>query len=269
MSISGDLIIRMGVFLLVFAALAALEAAWPRRKAALRRLERWPGAGVLFVTGAVLARLVLPVGLAGLALWASASQVGLFNLVSLPAWCVGIAAFLILDLAVWAQHVAMHRVPLLWRMHRVHHADPHIDVVTALRFHPAEILVSLAWKGALVVAFGIPAWAAFAFEVALNAFAQFNHANWALPQRVDSVLRTIIVTPDMHRVHHSTDHFESNRNFGFCLSVWDRLFRHYKAQPDNGHEGMTIGQASWREARDQAPLALLVQPLQRAPHSPA
>ena len=142
-------------------------------------------------------------------------------------------------------------------------------MVTALRFHPAEILVSLAWKSAVVVAFGIPAWAAFLFEVALNAFAQFNHANWALPARVDSVLRTFVVTPDMHRVHHSTDHEEANRNFGFCLSVWDRLFRLYKAQPAAGHKGMMIGQADWREAKDQTPMALLFQPLQRPPHSDA
>ena len=256
------LIIRAGVFLGVFASLAVLEMLYPRRQAALSRMARWPGAGALFVSGAVLGRLVVPAGLAGLAIWADGQGIGLFNLTSLPLWAVGLISLLLLDLGVWAQHLAMHKVPVLWRMHRVHHSDPHIDVVTALRFHPAEILVSLAWKAAVVVVFGIPAWAAFIFEVALNAFAQFNHANWALPRRVDRVLRWLVVTPDMHRVHHSTDHLESNRNFGFCLSVWDRLFRLYKPQPDAGHEQMTIGQVQWREAHDQSPLQLLVQPVQ-------
>ncbi|MEQ8559039.1 MAG: sterol desaturase family protein [Henriciella sp.] len=260
---SQELIIRVSVFLAVFASLACLESFQPRRQAELKRTERWPGAGVLFVSGAVLGRLAVPTGLAGLALWAEGQGIGLFNLIVLPAWMVGVFAFLILDLSVWGQHLAMHKVPFLWRMHRVHHSDPHIDVVTALRFHPAEILVSLGWKAAVVVAFGIPAWAAFLFEVALNAFAQFNHANWALPKRVDTVLRQLVVTPDMHRVHHSTDHMESNRNFGFCLSIWDRLFRLYKAQPDAGHADMEIGQKDWRTAGDQAPIDLLVQPLKR------
>ena len=257
--------IRFGIFLGVFLVLACLENLQPRRRASLSRLQRWPGAGVLFITGAALSRLIAPAGLAGLAIWADGQGLGLFNLFEAPLWRIGALSFLIMDLGVWAQHVAMHRVPLLWRMHRVHHADPHIDVVTALRFHPAEILVSLGWKAAIVLTFGIPAWAAFFFEVALNAFAQFNHANWALPRPVDAALRQLIVTPDMHRVHHSTDYIESNRNFGFCLSVWDRLFRLYKPQPDAGHDDMTIGQTSWREAKDQAPFALLRQPLERAP----
>ncbi len=234
----------------------------PRRQASLSRKDRWPGAGVLFVTGAVLGRLVLPVGLAGVALFAADRGIGLFNAVEGAPWLVGLAAFLLLDLAVWAQHVAMHHVPVLWRMHRVHHSDPHIDVMTALRFHPAEILVSLVWKAAIVLVFGIPAWAAFLFEVALNAFAQFNHANWNVPRPVDRVLRQLVVTPDMHRVHHSVERAEANRNFGFCLSVWDRLFRVYKAQPDAGHEGMTVGQHDWRTRHDQTAWPLLRQPVE-------
>ena len=262
---SSELLIRMGVFAGVFAGLVVMEILFPRRQPTLSRVERWPGAGALFILGAVLGRLVVPAGLAGIALWASAEGIGLFNVVELPAWLVGVSSLLLLDLAVWAQHVAMHRVPLLWRLHRVHHADPHIDVVTALRFHPGEILISLGWKVLVVTVFGIPAWAAFVFEVVLNALAQFNHANWKLPLAVDRVLRLVIVTPDMHRVHHSVDYTETNRNFGFCLSVWDRLFRLYKAQPDAGHEGMIIGQEDWRERQDQQPLALLAQPV-RSPH---
>ncbi len=259
--------IRMGVFAGVFVALVAMEAFFPKRRPALPRKARWPGAGIIFIAGAVLGRLVLPAGLAGAAIWADGLGLGVFNLLEAPLWLVAIVSLAVMDLGVWTQHVAMHRVPLLWRMHRVHHSDPHIDVVTALRFHPAEILVSLAWKAAFVVAFGIPAWAAFAFEVTLNAFAQFNHANWAMPQPFDRILRLVVVTPDMHRVHHSTDPVESNRNFGFCLSVWDRLFRLYRAQPAAGHKDMVIGQETWRSADAQAPFNLLRQPL-RSPDQP-
>ncbi|MGB3627346.1 MAG: sterol desaturase family protein [Henriciella sp.] len=255
--------LRIGIFIGVFLTLVLLEVFFPRRKAELSRAQRWPGAFSLLVIGAVLGRLVVPAGLAGLALWAEGQSIGLFNLVDLPAWLVGLASLLLLDLGVWAQHVVMHKVPLLWRMHRVHHADPHIDAATALRFHPAEIVVSLGWKTLIVVAFGVPAWAAFAFEIILNACAQFNHANWNIPRAVDRWLRLVLVTPDMHRVHHSTIRREANTNFGFCLSVWDRLFRQYKAQPELGHERMTIGQTGWREASDQAPLSLLRQPLER------
>lgn len=246
----------------MFLSLVVLEILMPRREPPLRRRERWPGAAAIFVVGAVLGRLVLPIGLAGVALFASERGIGLFNVVDMAPWLIGVAAFLLLDLAVWAQHVAMHHVPTLWRMHRVHHSDPHIDVMTALRFHPAEILVSLFWKAAVVLVFGIPAWAAFVFEVALNAFAQFNHANWNLPRPIDRVLRALVVTPDMHRVHHSVRREEANRNFGFCLSVWDRLFRVYKAQPDAGHQGMTIGQGDWRDRQAQSPWPLLRQPLE-------
>ena len=264
---SHDFLIRMSVFLGAFALLAVAETMMPRRQAPLTRFQRWPGAGALFVAGAVISRLIAPAGLAGVALWAGGQGIGLFNLFEVPIWLVGLVSLLALDLAVWAQHVAMHHVPVLWRMHRVHHADPHIDVVTAFRFHPAEIVISLAWKVLVVIALGMPAWAAFVFEVVLNACAQFNHANWALPKRVDSILRWFVVTPDMHRVHHSVVRAESDRNFGFCLSVWDRLFRLYKPQPDAGHEAMLIGQSSWRSAKDQGPLALMAQPLKRSGQS--
>ena len=259
--------IRMGVFAGVFVSLVLLEMLAPRREAALPRGQRWPGAGAIFIAGAVIGRLVLPAGLAGVALLADEAGFGVFNIFDAPVGLVAVAAFLIMDLAVWAQHVAMHHVPFLWRMHRVHHSDPHIDVMTALRFHPAEIIVSLVWKGAVVFLFGIPAWAAFGFEVALNAFAQFNHANWKIAPRIDSVLRKLVVTPDMHRVHHSVHRAEANQNFGFCLSIWDRIFRVYQAQPAAGHEAMKIGQDSWRDAGDQNPLPLLVQPLKSPPQS--
>ena len=167
--------IRMGVFLGVFLALACLESLQPRRRASLSRLQRWPGAGVLFIAGAAISRLIAPAGLAGLAIWADGQGIGVFNLFEGPVWVVGVLSFLIMDLSVWAQHVAMHRVPLLWRMHRVHHADPHLDVVTALRFHPAEILVSMVWKAAIVVLLGPPVVAVLVFEIVLNATAMFTY----------------------------------------------------------------------------------------------
>jgi len=261
----SDASLRLVIFLGVFALFAGLEALRPRREAALPRLARWPGAAILLVIGGALSRLVLPFGLAGIALWAEARGIGLMNMLDLPALIAIPLAIILMDLAVWAQHVAMHRVPIFWRMHRVHHADPHLDVTTALRFHPAEILISLLWKGAVVILLGAPAIAAFWFEVILNALAQFNHANVKLPLWLDRSLRILIVTPDMHRVHHSVDHVESNRNFGFCLSIWDQMFRLYKAQPDAGHEAMTIGQTWAREAIDQRADRLLLQPLKPAP----
>lgn len=252
---------RLTVFAGVFAALAMLELVRPRRAAALGRGERWPGGLMLFAIGAALSRLVAPLGLAGVALYAQAQGWGASNMVALPAWLAVVLAILVLDVAVWAQHVLMHKVDLLWRLHRVHHADPHVDVTTALRFHPVEILLSLGWKALVVVVLGVPALAAFLFEVILNASAQFNHANIALPRPLDRVLRAVVVTPDMHRVHHSVDPAEYNRNFGFFLSIWDRLFGLYRAQPAAGHTCMRIGQSRWRGPADQSIGRLLVQPL--------
>ena len=257
----SDATLRLVIFVAVFAVCAALEFVAPRRRLALSRQSRWPGAFSLLFVGAVLSRLVLPFGLAGIALWAEAQGFGLFQWLDWPVWLTIALCFLVFDLAVWAQHVAMHRFDALWRMHRVHHADPGFDVTTALRFHPAEILVSLAWKAGVVVVLGAPAMAVLWFEVALNAFAQFNHANLKLPRWLDSVLRILIVTPDMHRVHHSVRGEEHTKNFGFCLSLWDRLFSVYRAQPAAGHTGMQIGLYGGRAQRDQRPDKLLLQPL--------
>ncbi|MEM9225106.1 MAG: sterol desaturase family protein [Pseudomonadota bacterium] len=257
-----DASLRLALFIGIFAVLATLELAVPRRRQALSRAARWPGAFSLLLAGSVLGRLALPLGLAGVALWAEAHQLGIFHQIAPPGILVIAICFLVFDLSVWAQHVAMHRFGVLWRMHRVHHADPGFDVTTALRFHPAEILVSLAWKAAVVVSLGAPAAAVLWFEVALNAFAQFNHANIKLPLWLDRVLRAVIVTPDMHRVHHSVLADEHTKNFGFCLSLWDRLFGVYRAQPGAGHAAMHIGQAGGRARRDQRPIRLLLQPLE-------
>ena len=251
---------RFWYFILPLVVLAIAEAVWPRRGRGLTRVTRWPNALLLLGTGMVLIRLLVPAGLAGLALWSTQVSFGLFHLISLPAWAVFLLGYVLFDLAVWAQHVAMHRIDFLWRFHRVHHADPDFDVFTALRFHPGELLMSLAWKGAIVVALGVPAIFVLWYEVALNCGAMFNHSNLKLPKWLDRWLRRIVVTPDMHRVHHSTDHIEANRNFGFLIPWWDRVFRVYQDQPASGHETMEIGQSQWRERRDQSILALLIQP---------
>jgi len=250
-------LLRAGVFVGVLLALIGVERLAPRRSrsgaylAHLRTNLLLVGANTAIARGAAL--LVGPLAATGAALWAEAHGFGIFHVVEAPTWVAGVAAFLLLDLAVWAQHVLFHRAPLFWRFHRVHHADRDFDATTGLRFHPVEIVVSMIWKAAVVIALGAPVAAVIVFEIALNACAMFNHANVALPRRLDALLRPVIVTPDMHRVHHSVHRDEHDTNFGFCLSVWDRLCGLYRAQPREGHEGMTVGLA---DAQDDAPSRL-------------
>jgi len=243
--------LRAGAFIGVLLVLMVLERAAPRRVRVQSWIARIRTNGALVVLNTVVARgvafLVAPLAATGAALWAQANGVGVFNAVEAPAVVAGVVVFLALDLAVWAQHVVFHRVPLFWRFHRVHHADRDFDATTGFRFHPVEIVVSMVWKAAAVVALGAPAAAVIVFEIALNACAMFNHSNIALPRWLDVALRPLIVTPDMHRVHHSVHRDEHDTNFGFCLSVWDRLFGLYRAQPREGHEGMVIGLAQAQE----------------------
>ncbi len=234
---------RLALFAGVFGVMAMYEVAWPRRDLVLGRGRRWITNLFIVVLDSVLVRLVFPLAAVGAALWAGETGTGLFNALGLPVWIAGVAGFLILDFAIWAQHLIFHKVPILWRVHRVHHSDRDIDVTTALRFHPIEILLSMAIKIGIVVALGIPAFAVFVFEVVLNGMAMFNHANVRIPVRVERWLRLLVVTPDMHRVHHSIIHRETDSNYGFNLSVWDRAFGTYVAQPEKGHDGMTIGLA--------------------------
>ena len=255
-----ELAVRLGFALLIFALMAAWELLAPRRPLSLGRLRRWPSNFGIVVVDALLVRLILPAAVLGAAVYAAGNGIGLFNWLQLRLSIGLVLGFLILDLAIYAQHVAFHHVPWLWRLHRMHHADLDIDVSTGLRFHPFEILISLAIKIAVVLAFGIPPVAVFVFEVALNATSLFNHSNVRMPSWLDRALRLIVVTPDMHRVHHSVERPEHNSNFGFNLPWWDRLFRTYRPQPQAGHDGMTIGLSQFRDPGEARLDRLLTQP---------
>ncbi|MEM1106887.1 MAG: sterol desaturase family protein [Pseudomonadota bacterium] len=243
--LQSETALRIGVFLAVLAALLVLEAAWPRRGRRRPRWRRWTGHLALAMSANLLIRGVsffAPALLAvGAAIWAGASGFGLLNLAALPGPISFIIAVVALDFAIWLQHVLSHRVGLLWQFHALHHRDEDLDASTALRFHPLEIAVSAIYKSAWVVLLGPSAAAVIAFEILLNACALFTHANLAVPRWLDRPLRAVLVTPDMHRIHHSTCPREHHRNFGFCLSFWDRLFATYLAQPAAGHTEMELG----------------------------
>jgi len=258
--------LRLAMFLGVLVVMALWELAAPRRRREIPRVIRWTNNLALVVVDTVILRLSFPILAVGLAVMAEERGWGLFNVLDLPAWVAVVVCIAALDLAIYLQHVMFHAVPALWRLHRMHHADLEIDVTTGLRFHPVEILLSMAIKLAAVAALGPPAAAVLIFEVLLNATAMFNHSNIRLPQGLDRVLRWIVVTPDMHRVHHSIVPVETNSNFGFSLPWWDRLLGTYRAQPAAGHEGMTIGIEQFRTRRDLWLDRMLIQPL-RGPAS--
>jgi len=258
-----DVAIRLGFFAAVLALIVAVEWAVPRRTRLLQRWQRWPHNVALVAIATLAVRLVIPVAAIGVAGTAEAQGWGFLNQVALPDWMKIAIAVIMLDLVIYGQHVAFHAQPSLWRVHRTHHSDPDLDVTTALRFHPVEIMLSLLVKLVAVGVIGASPLAVLIFEVLLNATAMFNHANIALPLPIDAVVRRFLVTPDMHRVHHSIDVRETNSNFGFNLPWWDWLFGTYRAQPAAGHRGMTIGLSEFREGRDQRIDQLLLQPLRR------
>lgn len=261
--IAAEPILRAGVFFSVLAAMAVWEVLAPRRHQPQLRLLRWPGNLGIVVLNSVLVRLIFPAGAVGVAMLAAAHDWGLFNLVAAPGGLALIGAVMLLDLAIYLQHWVFHAVPLLWRLHRMHHADTALDVTSGARFHPVEILLSMAIKSAVVVAMGASPLAVLVFEVLLNATAMFNHGNVALPLPVDRVLRWLVVTPDMHRVHHSVLRAETDSNFGFNLPWWDRLFGTYRAQPEAGHDGMIIGLPEFRAPGETRLDRMLLQPLRR------
>jgi sterol desaturase/sphingolipid hydroxylase (fatty acid hydroxylase superfamily) len=241
--------------------MAVWEVIVPRRRVEIPRLLRWSNNLALVVLDTLLVRLAFPVVAVGLAVIAQENGWGLLNQMSIPGWIVFPAAVLALDLAIYLQHVLFHAVPALWRLHRMHHADLEFDVTTGLRFHPLEILLSMVVKLGVVMALGPPAFAVLIFEVLLNASSLFNHSNIRLPLRIDAVLRLFIVTPDMHRVHHSIHPSETNSNFGFNVPWWDRILGTYLAQPKTGHEDMTIGIEQFRSRRSLWLDRMLIQPL--------
>jgi sterol desaturase/sphingolipid hydroxylase (fatty acid hydroxylase superfamily) len=253
--------IRLAAFLGVLVTMAVWEVAAPRRRREIPRVIRWTNNVALVVLDTVILRLTFPIVAVGLAVMAEERGWGLFNNIEAPSWVAIVVSMLLLDLSIYLQHVMFHAVPALWRLHRMHHADLDFDATTGLRFHPLEILISMGIKLAVVAALGPPAIAVLLFEVILNATALFNHANIELPRPVDKVLRLFVVTPDMHRVHHSTEPRETNSNYGFNIPWWDRLLGTYVAQPAKGHKAMEIGLGKFRTRRDLWLDRMLVQPL--------
>ena len=253
-------LVRLGIFAAVFVAMAVWELLTPRRPQAIGRNWRWPNNLGVLAVDALLVRVLLPITAVGLALVAEAHGFGLFNIIALPTWASIVLSVILLDLAIYLQHVLFHAVPALWRLHRMHHADLEFDVTTGLRFHPIEILLSTGIKLAVVATFGTPAAAVLIFEVLLNATSMFNHSNIRVASEIDRVLRWFVVTPDMHRVHHSILRRETNSNFGFNLPWWDRLLGTYRAQPAAGHDAMTIGIEQFRDARELGLDRMLLQP---------
>lgn len=253
---------RLLAFSSVFVVLALLEAWWPRRDDhdGPSRAARWPHNLALVTVDTLLLRAVQPAGVLAIAFWAESRDFGLLHRLDVPAWAGFVSTIILLDLAVYLQHVLFHHVPWLWRLHRVHHADVHVDVTTGLRFHPVEMVLSLGIKGAIVALWGGGATAVLVFEVLLNATSVFTHANLAMPDRIDRVLRRVLVTPDMHRVHHSVNPDECNSNYGFNLSCWDRWFGTYRAAPRAGHARMRLGLESFRAPDEQRLDRLLTQP---------
>ena len=258
--LGNEPIIRAAVFFGVLVLMMSLEALFPRRVRSLGRGKRWPSNIGIVVLDSLLVRALFPMAAVGVAAYGETQGWGLFQVLGLPVWAATVLTVLILDLTVYLQHVMFHAVPVLWRLHRMHHADLDIDVTTGARFHPIEIVLSMVLKMGVVAALGAPAVGVVIFEVLLNATAMFNHGNLRLPATVDRVLRLFVVTPDMHRVHHSNIPRETHSNFGFNLPWWDRLMGTYRDQPEAGHDGMTIGLDIFRAPEDSRLDRLLIQP---------
>ena len=242
--------LRLIAFTGVFFVIALWEWISPKRKRLQSLTARWVNNLALVVINTLLVRLLFPMAAVGIALIVSEQQIGLLNLIEIHPIAAVTLSVILLDCAIYWQHRLMHTVPLLWRMHRVHHADPEFDVTTGLRFHPLEIIISMIYKTLIIALLGAPVLAVLIFELLLNAGSLFNHGNINLNAKLDNALRRIIVTPDMHRIHHSTDNIESNRNFGFALSWWDYLFSSYQKIPSLAHEEMHIGLDEYRDPKD-------------------
>lgn len=260
-----EVTIRIGVFVGVFITMALLELLLPRKNRILPRAGRWLTNLGLIIIDTVILKLVIPIAAVSMAGVAMAKGWGLLNLVDWPIWIEIILSIIVLDMLIYWQHVATHHIPILWGLHKVHHADRDIDVTTGVRFHPFEIILSMLYKFICIVVLGPQVIGVFIFEVLLNACAMFNHANIKLPYRFDKLIRQILVTPDMHRVHHSAIPHETNSNYGFSLSLWDRLFGTYIPQPEKGHDDMVIGLSDYQTSKPASLIWSLTLPFMRRP----
>ena len=247
--VANEMPIRLGFFLGIFAVIALWEWRSPRRRLQTSRAVRWINNLGLVLINTLVVRLAFPAAALGMAVFAGEQGWGLFNYFTVPFWAAVLASVIVMDFFIWLQHVMVHAIPVLWRLHRVHHADMDFDVTTGARFHTLEMLLSLFIKFMVIVLLGPPVVAVLVFEVVLNATAMFNHGNIRIPAGLDRLLRLVLVTPDMHRVHHSVEDDETNSNFGFNLPWWDRLFGTYRDQPRGGHETMQIGIRTFRTER--------------------
>ena len=241
---------RFGLFASIFLIMAIVETLLPRRERRFSRARRWTAnLGLMLADFVAVSAVtfVMPVAAIAVALWAQSNGWGLLNLIGLPVWLEWLIAILVLDWVIWAQHLATHKIPILWRIHRVHHSDVEMDASTAIRFHPVEIIFSIFVKSVAIILLGPATLAVVVFEALVNGSALFNHANFNLPQPLDKIVRKLFVTPDMHRVHHSVYHNETDSNYGFFLSIWDQLFGTYIAQPKDGHDNMVVGLNEWQD----------------------
>lgn len=263
--LDNEPVLRLSIFFGVFAVMALWELASPRRPLTTSKTRRWVTNLGIVALDTVLARLIFQVAAVGVALIAADKGWGLFNGLNWPVWLEVLLTVVLLDFAIYIQHVLFHAIPVLWRLHMVHHADLDYDVTTGARFHPIEILLSVGIKMGVVILLGAPAAGVVAFEVILNATAMFNHSNVKIPTGLDSLLRLFVVTPDMHRVHHSDIPNETNSNYGFNLPWWDRLMGTYTAQPSQGHDGMTIGLRQFRDPKKLGLLGVLALPFTGKP----
>lgn len=244
-----EMVIRIEFFFGILLIMALWERLAPRRRADISKLIRWiNNLGVVFLSSFLL-RLIFPGAAVGMAVFAGEHGWGLFHYFSVPYGLAVIVSVVAMDFVIYLQHVVFHAIPVLWRIHRMHHADLDFDVTTGIRFHPFEIILSMLIKFGAIAVIGVPVFAVVLFEVLLNATSMFNHGNVRIMSRLDRVLRWIVVTPEMHRVHHSSRYDETNSNFGFNLPLWDRFLGTYRDQPRMGHEGMTIGLENFRDTK--------------------
>jgi sterol desaturase/sphingolipid hydroxylase (fatty acid hydroxylase superfamily) len=261
--IDNEVLVRFAFFAGVFVLMSVWETFAPRRVLNASKSVRWFNNLTVTALNSFLLRLIFPAAAVGAAFIAEERNWGIFNMVQVPEGTAGFLGIVILDLTIYAQHVFFHRIPFFWRFHRMHHIDLDVDVTTGARFHPVEIIFSMVIKSGVVILLGIPAWSVVVFEVLLNATSMFNHSNIYMNDRIDRILRTFVVTPDMHRVHHSVIIQETDSNFGFNLPWWDRLFGTYRAQPVLGHNEMTLGLANYREKKWLTLPWMLVTPFAR------